>query len=226
MKLRIRIFVVCLFSFVVNQSIAQVQDETTPGYDFSAPPDSTAVDTSAQPESLGPLNPLLKTYDRILLAMDSSTNLITYNGVVEQEESGSDSLYLRAKRWAVANLGKEIKIEVDKRNQKITYVGSIPAYAYLNKYSKRTIGTFEFKLSFLIKEGRYKFQVTNLVHEGLKPADGGRGPRNYFEYYYSSTTKVRENDYILRNADKDILKMIESIKLALREPIIVDEDDW
>jgi len=226
MKLNIKIGIMCMLGFVANQSFAQVQDESTPGYDFSAPPDSTATDTSAIPAPAGPIDPLLKNYDRIVLVIDSATNLITYYGVVEQEESGSDSLYFRAKRWAAANLGKDIKIEVDKRNQKITYVGSIPAYAYLNKYSKRSIGTFEFKLSFLIKEGRYKYQITNLVHEGLKPADGGKGPRNYFEYYYSSTTKVRENDNILRNADKDILKLIESIKLALREPIIVDEDDW
>jgi hypothetical protein len=229
MKKIIGIGLLVLGAIFTNVAQAQVQDETTPGYDFSASPDSTAVDTTvtdapATPE--GPVDPLLKPYERIVLYIDSATNLITYMGVVEQEESGSDSIYLRTKRWVDANLGKEIKIEIDKRNQKLSYVGSIPAYVYMNKYSKRPIGRFQFKLTLHIKEGRYRYQITNLVHESVKPADGGKGSRNYFEYYYTSTTRIRENDIILRNADKDILKLVESLKAALREPILVDEDDW
>lgn len=227
MKKIIGIGLLVLGAIFSNVAQAQVQDETTPGYDFSETPDSTAADTmAAEPAPEGPVDPLLKPYERIVLYIDSATNLITYTGVVEQEESGSDSIYLRTKRWVEANLGKEIKVEIDKRNQKLAYVGSIPAYVYMNKYSKRPIGRFQFKITLFIKEGRYRYQITNLVHEGVKPADGGKGSRNYFEYYYTSTTRVRENDIVLRNADKDILKLIESLKAALREPIIVDEDDW
>lgn len=216
-----------LLSFAQNAQ-AQVQDESTPGFDFSGS-DTTLVDTGYtedEPQEKTKVDPLLKPYERITLYVDSATNLITYYGIIEQEESGSDSLYLRAKRWASTVLGKEIKVEVDKRNQKLTYIGSIPAYAYVNKYSKRPIGKFEFKITFLIKEGRYKYQITNLVHESVKPAEGGKSTRNYFEYYYTCTTKVRENDIILRNADKDINLMIDGIIAAMREPVIVDEDDW
>jgi uncharacterized Rmd1/YagE family protein len=206
-----------------------VQNEATPGFDFNAPaPDSTAKDSSASGDPVveGPVNNLLKPYERMVLNVDSATNLITFFGVVEQEESGSDSLYIRAKNWAVKNLGKDLKVEVDKRNQKLVYIGTIPAYTYMNKYSKRSIGTFEFRMTFLFKEGRYKYQITNLVHETVKPAEGGKSTRNYFEYYYTSTTRIRENDIILRNAEKDILKLIESVKVALHDPIVVDEDDW
>ncbi|MDZ4668891.1 MAG: DUF4468 domain-containing protein [bacterium] len=228
MKKIIGIGFLLLFGIFSNVAFSQVQDENTPGYDFSETPDSTNLDTSegASLEPAGPVDPLLRPYERIVLVIDSATNLITYYGVVEQEESGSDSIYLRAKRWVDANLGKEVKVEVDKRNQKLTYVGGISAYVYMNKYSKRSIGRFQFKITLFIKEGRYRYQISNLVHESVKPADGGKGSRNYFEYYYTSTTRVRENDIILRNADKDLLKLIESLKLALREPIVVDEDDW
>jgi hypothetical protein len=229
MNRSIKLGLIILIGLLGSTAYGQVQDENTPGYDFASP-DSAQVDSNNmnQDESGTPvkIDPLLKPYQRIVLYIDSSTNLISYLGVVEQEESGSDSLYLRAKKWATDNLGKEVKIEVDKRNQKLTYVGSIPAYIYMNQYSKRSIGRIEFKITFLIKEGRYKYQISNLVHESVKPSDGGKTNRNYFEYYYTSTTRVRENDIFLRNADKDILKMIESIKLALREPPIVDEDDW
>lgn len=224
-----RVGFLLLFSFAVFLASAQVE-EGTPEFDFAEPDSSTMMegDTAQELDENGnpkEVKPTIKPYERIVLVIDSATNLITYNGVVEQEESGSDSLYLRAKRWVAANLGKEVKLEMDKRNQKLTYVGSIPAYSYLNKYTKRPIGKFEFKLTIFIKEGRYRYQISNIVHESVKPADG-KGTRNYFEYYYTSTVKVREHDAILRNANRDILKLIESLKAALREPVIVDEDDW
>lgn len=219
--------VVTLYSYC---SFAQIQDPNSPGFD-AANPDTTVVDSSgiadpAPGQNGSNIDPSLRTYERLVLNIDSSTNLITYSSVVEQEESGSDSLYIRAKKWATTTLGKEMKVELDKRNQKLVYIGSIPAYVYMNKYSKRSIGRFEFKITFLIKEGRYKYQITNLVHETVKPADGGKGTRNYFEYYYTSTTRVRENDTVLRNADKDILKMMKGIHATLSEPKLVDEDDW
>lgn len=229
MKNSIKVGLVFMFCFTFFTAFAQVEEEN-PTFDF-AEPDSSLVegDTAAQEydENGNPkeVKAAAKPYQRIVLVIDSATNLITYNGVVEQEESGSDSLYIRAKRWVAANLGKEVKLEVDKRNQKLAYVGSIPAYSYLNKYTKRPIGRFEFKLTIFIKEGRYRYQISNIVHESVKPADG-KGTRNYFEYYYTSTIKIREHDAILRNANRDILKLIESLKAALREPVIVDEDDW
>ncbi|MDP3930217.1 MAG: DUF4468 domain-containing protein [Bacteroidota bacterium] len=225
-----RIGFLVLFSFTVFLAAAQVE-EPAPEFDFAEPDSSTMMEDDATGQELDENgNPkaaklTAKPYQRIVLVIDSATNLITYNGVMEQEESGSDSLYIRAKRWVAKNLGKEVKLEMDKRNQKLTYIGSIPAYSYLNKYTKRPMGRFEFKLTIFIKEGRYRYQISNIVHESVKPADG-KGTRNYFEYYYTSTVKVREHDAILRNADRDILKLIESLKAALREPVIVDEDDW
>lgn len=223
------IIVLLLLAIGSTQLNAQVQDETTPGFDFGSP-DSSTVDSSAAPDegdgTSGSPGVTNKPYERIVLYIDSATNLITYYGVMEQEESGSDSLYVRAKRWANKTFGKEIKVEVDKRNQKLTYIGRIPAYAYINKYSKRPLGVFEFKMTFLIKEGRYKYMITNLVHESVKPADGSKANRNYFEYYYTSITKIRENDTVLRMADKDLNKMIDGMIAALKDPILVDEDDW
>jgi hypothetical protein len=220
------IVILLMLAFGSTQLSAQVQDENTPGFDFGSP-DSTAIDTAVSEDGVQENQGVAaKPYERIVLYIDSATNLITYYGVMEQEESGSDSLYSRAKRWAAKTFGKEIKVEVDKRNQKLTYIGRIPAYSYINKYSKRPLGVFEFKMTFLIKEGRYKYAITNLVHESVKPADGSKANRNYFEYYYTSTTKIRENDTVLRMADRDINKMIDSMIAAMKDPIQVDEDDW
>jgi hypothetical protein len=231
MNLIKKYFTLIVFALLGNLAFAQVQDPASPGFDFTNP-DTLTVDSSNMDPTLDmtnskdPIDPTLKPYERIVLNVDSATNLITYSGVVEQEESGSDSLYLRTKRWAEKTLGKDTKIELDKRNQKIVYIAYVPAYSYLNKYTKRNIGRYEMRLTIYIKEGRFKYQISNLVHESVKPAGSTKANRNYFEYYYTSITNVRQNDAVLRAADKDLNELINSYKAALREPKIIDEDDW
>lgn len=229
MKYLYKIALIAVLAMVSVTSKAQIQDPLSPGYD-EANPDTTETDLDYYDDENNPdknkkEGPTYKPYVRIVLPFDSVTNLITYNGVIEQEESGSDSLYIRAKRWAEKNFNKGLKIESDKRNQKITYVATIPAYSYNNPYNRKPIGTFEFKFTVFIKEGRYKYQITNLVHESVKPASG-KSTRNYFEYYYTTTTSVQVSDKILRYADKELNQMITSFKKAMAEPILLDEDDW
>jgi hypothetical protein len=212
---------------------SQTQDPNSPGFDFNMG-DSTVTDSSTITDDGGEqaqeAPPPPKPYERIVLAVDTLTNLITYTGIVEQEESSSDSIYSRAKAWASKIFAPNQKdpkalFEVDKKNQKLVINGVLQASSYANKYAKQPMGTYQFKLTLLIKEGRYKYTITNLVHEGIKP-NSGVPLRNYFEYYYNTTTNIKGVDSILRYADKDINKMIEALKKSLKEQIIVDEDEW
>lgn len=224
------IFVLTIFLLGLSQNaLAQGQDQNAPTYDYSytdstsnsTPSDSTVTDsvTSDTENSIA-------TFKRIVLNFDSNTNLITYNGVVEQEDSGSDSLYARAKKFGEKIFGKDNNIfEVQKNGQKLIMNGSINAYSYANKYNKKSIGKYEFKFIVLIKEGRYKYTITNLVHRGPVPANG-KPFRNYFEYYYNSTTNIRGNDIILRYADREIKDTIARFQTSMKEPRLVDEDEW
>jgi hypothetical protein len=225
------IFVLTIFLLGLSQNAsAQVQDQNAPTYDYSYtdststanPNDSAATTDSVALDSENGI----AIYKRIVLNLDSNTNLITYNGVVEQEDSGSDSLYARAKKFGEKIFGKENNIfEVQKNGQKLIMNGSINAYSYANKYNKKSIGKYEFKFIVLIKEGRYKYTITNLVHRGPVPANG-KPFRNYFEYYYNSTTNIRGNDIILRYADREIKDTIARFQTSMKEPILVDEDEW
>lgn len=230
MKSLVRVItIIGLTAFGFNAT-AQVQDPYSPGYDENYQDTSYAEESydeyGTEPKREEKPNPFLKPYERITMPFDSVTNLITYEGVVEQEESGSDSLYIRAKRWAELTFGKGVKTEMDKRNQKIIYNATVPAYTYRNPYNKRPFGTYDMKFTILIKEGRYKYIINNLVHEMPKPSSGGKGKRNYFEYYYTTNSNVQVSDRILRYADKDVNDIIASFKKAMAEPIIIDEDDW
>jgi hypothetical protein len=210
---------------------SQTQDPSSPGFDFGTTTPTDTTTTPTEGETSGEESEqaaVAKPYVRIILNVDSITNLISYIGVVEQEETGSDSLYIRAKRWATqkfAGGASKAIFDVDKKNQKLVINGWLPAFAYGNKYSKRDIGRFEFKVTIWIKEGRYKYQISNFVHEGVKPVQGNAS-RNYFEYYYTSTTSIKGNDQILRFADRDINLLIENMKKNLKDPVVVDEEEW
>ena len=229
-NLKTIIFVLTIILLGLSQvASAQGQDQNSPTYDYSYtdsttnanPSDSAAADSV----NSGTENEIA-TYKKIVLNLDSNTNLITYNGVVEQEDSGSDSLYARAKKFGEKIFGKDNNIfEVQKYGQKLIMNGSINAYSYANKYNKRSIGKYEFKLIVFIKEGRYKYTITNLVHRGPIPANG-KPFRNYFEYYYNSTTNIRGNDIILRFADREIKDTIARFQTSMKEPKLVDEDEW
>ena len=229
-NLKTIIFVLTIFLLGLSQiASAQGQDQNAPTYDYSytdstsntKPSDSTVTDSAITDTESS-----LASYKRIVLNFDSNTNLITYNGVVEQEDSGSDSLYARAKKFGEKIFGKDNNIfEVQKYGQKLVMNGSINAYSYANKYNKKSIGKYEFKFIVLIKEGRYKYSITNLVHRGPIPANG-KPFRNYFEYYYNSTTNIRGNDIILRFADREIKDTIARFQTSMKEPRLVDEDEW
>jgi hypothetical protein len=234
MKKAAAILFFSVFSFTV---FAQGQDPKSPGFDFGgAQPDTTAAgvpgDTTQQQQAPAES---VKPYERLVLYVDSVTNLVSYVGVVEpkdinvnpDETTSSDSLYVRAKRWAAKRFagGGKTLFDVDKKNQKLVINGWMPAYAYGSKYTKRNIGKYEFKMSVWFREGRYKYQITNLVHEGIKPNDGN-AVRNYFEFYYTSPNNIKGNDITLRNADKDINKLIADFKKRMKDPVIVDEEDW
>jgi len=235
-RLMTKAILLFVFSAFTVAAIAQKQDTKTQGFDpFSTQPDTTTAAVASDSLPRQDTSTIVKPYEKLVLYVDSVTNLITYLGVVEPNEintnpdetTSSDSLYIRAKRWAVKRFtgGAKALFDVDKRNIKIVLNGWMPAYAYGNKYTKRNVGKYEFKMTIWLKEGRYKYQLSNFVHEGVKPNEGSV-VRNYFEFYYTSPNSLKGNDLTLRYADKDIHRLIEDFKKHMKDPIIVDEEEW
>lgn len=220
-------FLLLLFSFLTFIAIGQVQDPNSPGFDLG----TVLPDSNAQQETQGEegvQQAVAKPYERIKLYTDSITNLISYIGVAEVMDSNNDSLYARAKAWATKAFGSgsgKALFEVDKKGLKLVINGWLPAYAYGNKYNKRTVGKYYFKMTVWLKEERYKYQITNLVHESQKSNEGNT-VRNYFEFYYTSPNNIKGNDQLLRFADKDINLMIEQFKKAMLAPPDINEEDW
>ena len=222
-----KVIVICMLGVLSFPAFAQKQDPKTQGFDPFQAADTSKAATADTTVRVQDTIPPVKPYERLVLNVDSVTNLISYVGVVEQEETGSDSLYSRLKRWATNKFPKGSKalFDLDKRNVKVVINGWMPAYTYGNKYTKRNIGKYEFKITVWLKEGRYKYQLSNCVHEMVK-SNEGNAVRNYFEYYYTALTNIKGNDMLLRCADKDINKLIADFKKHMKDPIVVEEDEW
>lgn len=232
MKKLILLFWIMVGSLAV--AVAQQNDEG--GQDLFSdiqPAEDNNKDSSTSSNTDGSVKkPEPKPFVRMVLPVDTITNLVTYTEVVEQEESQADSLYERAKKWAVKNFtkfgekSKEI-FEIDKKGAKIVVNGYIDAYMYSGKYSKKNFGYHNFKMTILIKEGRYKYIISNLVNTNkLFPGDKGEPVKTYFEYYNTTTVNPKGADAVLRGADADIRKLIDSFKREMKDRPTVDEDEW
>lgn len=196
---------------------------------YPLPMDSTvteSTDDSAATDSADAAN-APKPYERVKLYVDTVTNLVTYSGVVEQEESSVDSIYIRAKKFLKANYGiGEKGYKPDLEYQKTVCRPSFEAYMKPTPYKKIPQGRIEFTLTIWYKDGRYKYQINNIIHFP-PPNSLNKEPKPiYFEYYLSSSDGVKGTDLILKAADDEFNKFIAKMKKALGDPIQLDEDDW
>jgi hypothetical protein len=236
------ILTISILILLVIGNKVEAQNGTSPGgydnyYDYENNPDSTVTPEEGgyddyDPFSNDPKKPKKtekKPYVRIVMPFDTITELITYAGVVETEESYYDSLYLRAKRYLMSRFSlkdkdfKETALEMDK----IIMTLNLPYKVQRNKFVMDDVGNLEFKLALRFKDGKYKYIINHLKHI-LPTNSSGSTQRDYayLEFYTKTERNMIYNDFLLRAADKQINSLIGEIKLALREPIIVDEDDW
>lgn len=236
--------IAALFLLTIGSSTAyaQYEDDGTGYdnyYDYEDNPDSTQNDDYNDgydeydpyygQEEDKPKKPEKKPYVRITMPFDTITELITYTGIVEQEDSYYDSLYIRAKRYLIGKFDlkdkdfKESAVNMDK----IIMTLKLPYSMQKNKFVEENVGNLEFKLALRFKDGKYKYDIDNLKHLMPENAAGKTQPEYaYLEYYVRSERNIIYNDKLLRSADRQINTLIDEIKKALREPVIIDEDDW
>jgi len=219
---------------------AQYEDDNTGYdnyYDYESGPDSAqdpyeddydAYDPYYGDEEVKPKK-VKKPYVRITMPYDTITEMITYTGIVEQEDSYYDSLYLRAKKYLMSKFElkdkdfKESAINMDK----IIMTLKIPYQMQRNKYVTEDVGNLEFKLALRFKDGKYKYDIDHLKHVMPENAAGITQPEYaYLEYYMRAERRVLYNDLLLRAADKEINSLIGEIHKALKEPVFIDEDEW
>jgi hypothetical protein len=163
---------------------------------------------------------------------------ISYTKVVYVDSSlKSIELYNRARSWFAESYRSSndvIQLE-DKDEGKIIGKGSIRYISSVYYGSEGTKGWIRYTLSVQVKDGRYKYELTNFIHEGNPLNSGGQlsfglitneeeCPREFKMTNRSWRNKVW-ND-IKRTVEIEAEILINSLENAMENPADSQKDDW
>lgn len=161
--------------------------------------------------------------ESVKFPIDDATGKITYTEVVTVKDSVSkNELFSRAKICFVHlfNNSKNVIQNEDKEAGSLIGKGNITVHA-------RALGTnyeggyVNFTLTIAIKDGKYKYTVTDLAHEGINSMPSGGNlesgkPKQWMQ---------RQWDGVLNETDSKIKDLISSVKLEMNKPS-PKSDNW
>lgn len=107
------------------------------------------------------------------LPVNTSTGKITYLEVVDATGLSPKDIYATAKKWGES---KGFTVKEDKENESLVFEGST-LVEYPNAAGNgQEKGNVKFSFSVFVKDGKFRFIATDLVHEGLgkSPVSGGK----------------------------------------------------
>jgi len=152
--------------------------------------------------------------------IDPETKQIIFTEVVAVDSVSKDELYLRAKEWFAKtyNDSKEVIQLSDKEAGKI--IGKGVYLAYYHSIGLRNGGLVHYTLTVIAKDGRYKYELTDLYHESTG-AENGTGSGGYLQ-----NEKAACGGFLLNKKIWDEIKLttydkcnslIESLKTSMNK---------
>lgn len=162
-----------------------------------------------------------------ILPIDSTTNLITYTGVVKVQ-GNKDELYSRAREWFAKAYNSSLNVIQMDDKEKI--VGKALMQVYFKALGKdQKSGYVNYTISIYFKDNKYKYEITNFYHSGQYNDDG-----NYISAMGSCEDMMAEKkksykkvyDYILYQVDENINNLIISLKEAMGKQATEKAKDW
>jgi hypothetical protein len=109
-----------------------------------------------------------------ILPIDSATSKITYSEVVFVDSlTNKNELFLRAREWFAKTYKSSMNViqMEDKENGKIVGKASMQVYHKLGG-SNYPSGYINYTIFVYIKDGRYKYEITDFHHTGQYVSEG------------------------------------------------------
>ncbi|WP_375418163.1 DUF4468 domain-containing protein [uncultured Hymenobacter sp.] len=162
--------------------------------------------------------------DGTALPFDETTHQITYQGVVDVPGLTKDQLYVRAHEWlakAYRSANDVIQMQ-DKEAGRLVGKGTtrVMVRGYDAGYVRHT-------LTIYLKDGRYKYVLTDLSHDapGLKNfVSGGPLERPNGEVMVMGGKK--QWDEVRRDADRDARRLVSELQTAMSVKAGKDPSDF
>lgn len=170
-----------------------------------------------------------------ILPIDSATGQVSYIGVVNVDSANAKDLLNRSKNWFVHTFvsSKQVIQNIDIDNNIITGKALMPAHA---KYMvDRTWGKVNFTISIFCKDNRYKYIISDFIHEG----DSYATSAGYVGSVGLLSNKTKESDSSMANyyREKDLDRLcvelnehmnelINSLKIEMNKKLETQLNDW
>ena len=170
------------------------------------------------------------------LPIDSTTKMITYTEVVHVDTSINKlESYSRAREW----FAKQYKSSTNVIQMDDKESGKIVGKALMQVYhralgSNHPSGYINYTISIYLKDGRYKYEITNFYHTGQYVGDGNRiddyGPCEdmiHTKKKIMGMSYQKTFNYYLLQLDDNIKLLIVSLKNSMNTKAIDnDKKDW
>ncbi|SHJ63548.1 protein of unknown function [Arenibacter nanhaiticus] len=161
----------------------------------------------------------------------NSQEVLTFSDVVEVENVLSTNLYNRAKLWfASAYKSSNDVLQVENKEEGMLIgKGSISYEQPFLSGMNTTVGNVNYLIKIFVKDGRYKYEITNFIHHGASESFGlittdDNYPRNTKKSALKWENRVW-ND-IKNQVDLEVRSLIPSIKEGMRESIASENENW
>lgn len=145
------------------------------------------------------------------LPIDSETHLITYTEVVTVN-GDKDELYSKAREWFAKTYNSSMKvIQMDSKDK---IVGKALMHVY---YHGGGYGYINYTISIYLKDGKYKYEITNFYHTGEVRTGG-----SYVGNVYFATLDIPDYgvcEEMLREKKKHAQKVFNSLITQMDENI-------
>jgi uncharacterized protein with TBP-like fold DUF4468 len=181
--------------------------------------------------------PLALIFSLRSYSQDSLRTPVAYSEVIKIDTTlSSNELYLRARAWFAESYrsAQDVIQMDDKENGKIIGKGNIKYTSRIFAGSGGTKGWIRYTISIQVKNGRYKYEISDFYHEG-NPLNSGDQLSfglitNEIECPYkigmwmSKGWRNKVWNDIKQTIDTNIRSLIESLKLSMGKTIKKDAD--
>lgn len=170
---------------------------------------------------------------------DLSAPLVSYSEVIQLDSTLSkDELYRRAKQWFVLTYkdSKSVLQLDDKSSGQLVGKATMKYNSSVFSGSASTSGYTDYTLSVFVKDGRYKYEMTNFIHDGTGNSTVPKGydfglittsdASPYVPWAGSQNWATKVWKDIKTQMDINAKATIVSLKDAMQKTSGANENDW
>lgn len=169
--------------------------------------------------SFGQKKPLLTAPD---MPIDNDSKIVSYQGVIELPGISKSELYKRAMKWMKEYYPNPTQVlqEQDSTGGKIVGKAQFDVTRTLKDGKTAPSDRVKYTITFLFKEGRYKYEITkiNIHAPSYLPIE---------RYFDENAENSQDHFNTLNQANDKFEAMVEGLKDRMNQPSEkVKKDDW